>query len=121
MLGDFDNVENFRNSYIARFCLFLAKFPSFQVIWSNSHINTVRIVRDIQGRSEDAHVSTEEYDPELIETLLCIPGINSFNVGRICKEFANLNDLSTSGVERLGKVLDSTSASKVYSFFRHRF
>ncbi|ELA42845.1 uncharacterized protein VICG_00160 [Vittaforma corneae ATCC 50505] len=121
VLGDFDDVENFRNSYIARFCLFLYNFPSFQVIWSNSHTNTVRIIRDMQKRDEAEQKSADEYDPELIETLLCIPGINSFSLNRVCKEFRNLYDLSASKMERLEKVLDSISATKVYNFFRHKF
>lgn len=117
VLGDFDKIENFRNSYIAKFCLFLFNFPSIQVIWSNSHTSTVKIIRDIQNQDEDRKYITT-FDPELYEALLCIPGVNSFNCKRICTEFSNLYDLATSDLERLEKTLDPLSAEKVYKFFR---
>jgi len=117
VLGDFDVVENFRNSYIARFCLFLYSFPQLQVIWSNSPIATVRIIRDAQLKAQEGDKMAEGCDPSVVETLLCIPGINSFNVNRVYKEFSNLYDLGMSSKERLERILDSGSAAKVYEFF----
>lgn len=117
-LCDFDNIENFRNSYTARFCLFLYNFPHIKIIWSNSHINSARIIRDIQQKQDEIQTENSKYDPSLMDTLLCIPGINSFNLNRICGEFNNLYDLSTSDKDRLEKVVDSVSAEKIYNFFR---
>ncbi|KAM0680753.1 DNA repair protein RAD16 [Glugoides intestinalis] len=117
VLSDFDKIENFRNSYIAKFCLFLFNFPTIQVIWSNSHTSTVKIIRDIQNQDEEGKC-TAEFDPELYEALMCIPGVNSFNCKRICREFSNLYDLATCELERLEKTLDPVSAEKVYNFFR---
>lgn len=121
VLSDFDVIENFRNSYIARFCLFLFNFPGIIVLWSDTHVNSVKMLRDIQKKGFIDKELISEYDPALIESLLCIPGINSFNVTRICKEFHNLCELAEADIERLEKVLDRGNATKVYEFFRNRF
>lgn len=120
VIGDFDNIDTFRNSYIARFCFFLFNFPNVQIIWSNSHINTVRIIRDIQNKEFVDQQNDLEYDPELLETLLCIPGVNRFNLDRIVDEFSNLYDLSRCEKERLERILDTATASKIYNFFRNQ-
>lgn len=121
VLSDFDKIEEFKNSYIARFCLFLFNFPSFQVIWSNSPIQSVRMIRDIQKKSNLEDFNENEIDPALHEILLCIPGISSFNVTRVSKEFRNLKDLAFSDQYRLEKTMDPVSAAKVFEFFRQKF
>lgn len=120
VLGDFDTIENFRNSYIARFCLFLHTFPTLEVIWSNSPIHTVRIIRDAQLKSGAGGKTIASCDPKIVETLMCVPGINSFNIDRVIKEFSNICDLAMSSKERLEKILDSSTASKVYDFFTQK-
>lgn len=121
VLGDYDRISEFKNSYIARFCLFLFNFPSFQFIWSNSPIQSVKMIRDIQKKNILEENNENEIDPILHEILLCIPGISSFNVSRVCKEFKDLHDLAFSDQYRLEKVLDPVSAAKVFEFFRQKF
>lgn len=121
VIGDYDRISEFKNSYIARFCLFLYNFPNFQIIWSNSPIQSVKLIRDIQKKNILEEINENEVDPILHEILLCIPGISSFNVSRICKEFSNLHDLAFSNQYRLEKVMDPVSAAKVFEFFRQKF
>lgn len=121
VIGDYDRISEFKNSYIARFCLFLYNFPNFQIIWSNSPIQSVKLIRDIQKKNILEEINENEVDPILHEILLCIPGISSFNVSRICKEFSNIHDLAFSDQYRLEKVMDPVSAAKVFEFFRQKF
>lgn len=120
-LISFEYAEEFRNSLIAKLCLFLYNFHNFVIIWSNSPVNTVKLIRNIQKQEMNSNAVENSIDPMLMEILLCVPGINSFNVSRILQEFNNLKDLAFSTKERLERVLDSITAAKIYTFFRQKF
>lgn len=120
-LLDFESTDVFRNTLIAKLCLFLYSFPAFELLWSNNHVHTVRLIRDIQRRDSVQHCLSVSIDPVLKEILLCIPGISSLNAPGVMHEFRSLYDLAFAGRERLEKVLDNGSAEKVFEFFRQEF
>lgn len=120
-LIDYDGFKEFSNSIIGKFCLFMYNFPTFEILWSSSHVASVKLLRQIQKRNMEEEKLDFKIDVNLSEILLCIPGINSNCLNNIFKEFENIKDLSSSSIERLERVLDASSATKVFNFFRTEF
>lgn len=122
----FETTENFNNSLIARFCLFLVNFSQFRVLWTDNPVFSVKIIRDIQRRdAEDSHGcdglglhGSSHHDPILHDILLGIPGINSFNLYKVLNAFTDLHDLAFASFERLEASVGKERAGDVYRFFR---
>lgn len=55
--------------------------------------------------------------PEIIEALLCIPGIDYKNIDKILNNFKSMYDLITSEKEKIISILGNDLGSKTYHFF----
>ncbi|KAI5169461.1 DNA excision repair protein ERCC-4 [Pancytospora epiphaga] len=109
----------FGKSIIARFCVFLIHFNRFRVLWSNSNIFSVEIIRDLQNREMGDAEHSLGTDPTLYEILLSIPGVNNFNIKNILREYGTLEELAKSTLEKLESVIkDKERSKKIYDFFR---
>lgn len=114
----YENRDEFRNTLISKFCLFLQTFSQFKVLWSNSNLFSARLIRDLHKKGgRHQHVDLK-IDPALQEMLLSIPGITIFSIRRVIGEFENIEDMAFAPMSRLLRVLESENAQKVYDFFR---
>lgn len=112
------NSDTSKNNLISKFCLLAIKFPNLKFIHTNSDLVSVKCLRVLQRKQMSRErVNQIDINPNLLEILLSIPGINSFCVKIIQRNFLNLKDLIESDENRLTKSLGSDRGALVYRFF----
>ncbi|KAF7683044.1 DNA repair endonuclease XPF [Astathelohania contejeani] len=107
---------------------FLIEFPQFKIIWSNSNLMSIRIIRALQegkemGERDNIDIRTytndsESFNPELVKIILSIPGVDYFNYKIIMKKFKNLKELAFVHQNELINIVGSEKGKMIYNFFR---
>lgn len=109
--------EYCKKSQILKFIVLLINFPQLRILYSNSDSLTIKCLMSLEKR-EEVNKLSNKLDPELMEILLSIEGINYYNVYKIINNFNNLKELSLCEENKLIKLIGENNGKKVFSFFR---
>lgn len=107
--------DYFGNYIFQKIAIFLINFPTIKIIWSNSELMSVKIIRTIQ--QNNLNYNNSGIDPVLLEILLNLPGIDLYNYRRIIDNYSNLKEFLNSDKESLCKNLGSSTGLNLYNFF----
>jgi DNA excision repair protein ERCC-4 len=118
-----DTIDSLR-----KLILLTITFPQLRLIWSPSPLFSAETFEylKIDHEQPDAEAAmnissellpaeqyTDKFDLEAKEFLLCLPGVNLFNVHRLMRSFVNMKDLMKKSEQELAEVMESERNAKV--------
>lgn len=96
---------------------------TFHIFYSERDSLTVSIMSSLyKGRNRNEALYINEASSirkDLMELLLSVDGINSFNISNVMDEYINFKDLSNSSQKRIIETVGENMGKRIYEFFNN--
>ncbi|KAH9385321.1 DNA excision repair protein ERCC-4 [Nematocida major] len=98
----------------------LLTMRSTYIFYSSASLHSSALIHALARKPPSELERHVQCSPEVIEALMCIPGVDHRNVNLILSNFANMHELVTSEQEKLASVLGEETGRKAYHFFNEK-
>lgn len=109
-----------KKGQLNKFIILLINFPKLKLLWSNNDNLTIKCLTGLENKKESKRMEYK-IDPELMEILLSIDGVDHYNVYKIINNFTNLKELSLAEENKLISLVGEMNGKRIFNFFRNKF